>query len=216
MAAALKSEKLERAHRVLKGLETLYPDAHCALDHETPFQLLVATVLSAQCTDARVNLTTPALFSKFPDARAMAQATVAELEALVRPTGFYRNKARSLLELSQELVRLHGGEVPKSMEALTALRGVGRKTANVVLGNAFGLAEGIVVDTHVGRLARRLGWTRAQDPLKVEADLMAWVPRERWVRLSHELIMHGRAVCGARKAKCGECGVEGDCEKRMG
>lgn len=196
---------------VLDALKAAYPDAHCALEHRTPFELLVATILSAQCTDARVNLVTPALFARFPTARALATADQAELEEIIRSTGFFRAKARNLIGMARALVERHGGEVPADMESLRVLPGVGRKTANVVLGNAFGLNEGVTVDTHVTRLANLLRLTRHQDAVKIERDLMALVPREDWTLVSHLLISHGRAVCIARRPRCGECVLRGLC-----
>jgi endonuclease III len=198
---------------VLRVLEKDYGDAGCSLAHADPFELLVATILSAQCTDARVNMVTPALFREFPDARAMAAASQARLEELIRSTGFFRAKAKSILGASREIVRSHGGAVPRTIDLLVKLPGVGRKTANVVLGNAFGAADGVVVDTHVGRLARRLGWSAHEDPVKVEADLNRLVPGERWVWISHALILHGRAVCTSRKPRCEACRLAGFCPK---
>ena len=188
-----------------------YPDAHCALDHRSPLELLVATILSAQCTDARVNLVTPALFARYPDATAYAGADLGEVERLIQSTGFFRNKAKSLVGLGQALVERHGGEVPRTMAELTSLPGVGRKTANVVLGNAFGLDEGIVVDTHVARISRRLALTRESDPVKIERELVRLVPREAWTLWAHLLIAHGRAVCKAPRPRCGECPVADLC-----
>lgn len=190
---------------MLARLERAYPEAHCALDHRSPLELLVATVLSAQCTDVRVNLVTPELFARYPSARDYANARLPELEDSIRSTGFFRNKAKSLQGLGAALVARHGGEVPDRMEALTALPGVGRKTANVVLGNAFGRNDGVVVDTHVGRLSKRLGLTREVDPVKVERDLMLLVPRAKWTLWSHLLIAHGRAICRAPTPRCAEC-----------
>ncbi len=195
----------ERTATLLARLSAEYPAARCALDHRSPLELLVATILSAQCTDARVNQVTPALYRRYPDAAAYAAAATPELEALIRSTGFFRNKAKALQGLGRTLVERHGGEVPATMAELTALPGVGRKTANVVLGNAFGLEEGIVVDTHVGRLARRLGLTRETDPVKVERDLVALVPRPAWTLWSHLLIFHGRVVCKAPRPRCAAC-----------
>lgn len=194
-----------RASTIVRRLLAAYPDAHCSLDFQTPFQLLVATILSAQCTDVRVNLTTPALFARFPTARALAGADQTEVEELIRSTGFFRSKAKNIIGMARALVAQHGGEVPAAMDQLTALPGVGRKTANVILGVAFHRAEGVVVDTHVTRLSQRLGWTDQTDPVKIEATLMALVPRTRWTVLSHLLIDHGRAVCIARAPRCGEC-----------
>lgn len=201
-----------RARRIVRALARLYPDARCALDHESPLQLLVATILSAQCTDARVNLVTPALFARYPDARAFAQAAPAELENAIQSTGFFRNKARNIIACCQRLVDDHGGKIPGTMEELVPLPGVGRKTANVILGNAFDV-PGITVDTHVGRLSRRLGLTVHTDPVKVENDLMELIPRKEWTMFSHRLIFHGRQVCHARKPKCQSCGLAGLCPK---
>ena len=195
----------KRVRSILDGLEDLYPDVDCELDRETPFQLLCATILSAQCTDERVNRVTPALFKRYPDARAMARAELPDLEELIRSTGFFRQKAKSLRGAAQALLAAHAGEIPRTLDALTALPGVARKTASVVLGTAFGLAEGIVVDTHVQRLAMRLGLTRATDVRKIEDDLMRLIPHERWIRFSHQLIWHGRRVCFARKPACDTC-----------
>ena len=195
----------ERAARLYDVLAGSYPDAHCALHHENPFQLLVATILSAQCTDKRVNMVTPALFARYPDAASLARANQADVEEIVRSTGFFRNKATNLIAMAGALVDRHGGEVPADMNALVALPGVGRKTANVVLGNAFGRNEGIVVDTHVSRLSQRLGLTADSDPVKIEDSLVPLFPRERWTMLSHLLIEHGRQVCDAKKPRCAEC-----------
>lgn len=181
-----------------------WPDARCELDFDSPFQLLVATVLSAQTTDVRVNSVTPGLFGRYPDARALAEASQGDLEEMLRPLGFFRAKATSLRGLGASLLADHEGEVPGTLEELVALPGVGRKTANVVLGNAFGV-PGITVDTHVGRLARRLGWTEHTDPVKVERDIAAQVEPERWTMLCHRLIFHGRRVCHSRKPECGRC-----------
>jgi endonuclease-3 len=192
-------------------LTTLYPDAHCELDFQTPLQLLVATILSAQCTDKRVNLTTPALFAAYPTAQALADAPIEHLEELVKSTGFFRSKAKNIQGMARALVERHGGEVPADMDALVQLPGVGRKTANVVLGNAFGINHGVVVDTHVGRLAARLGLTGETDPVKIEEALMPLFPRESWAMLSHLLIFHGRRVCDARKPRCWECTLADVC-----
>ena len=193
-----------RAGRIVRALARLYPDAHCALNYENPLQLLVATILSAQCTDVRVNLVTPALFTRYPNAAAFAEADAAEMEDAIRTTGFFRNKARSIMMCCRSLVEHHGGEVPATMEELVPLAGVGRKTANVILGNAFGV-PGITVDTHVGRLSRRLGLTQETDPEKVERDLMGVIARKEWTMFSHRLIYHGRQVCHARKPNCDGC-----------
>jgi endonuclease-3 len=196
-----------RAALLYDALQLTHPDAHCELDHRNAYELLVATILSAQCTDKRVNMVTPALFAAYPDAHALAAARQEDVEELVKSTGFFRNKAKSLLGMAAALVDRHGGEVPADMDALTRLPGVGRKTANVILGNAFGVAEGIVVDTHVQRLAARLGLTAATDPVKIETALQRLFPRERWTMLAHLLIFHGRRVCDARKPRCAECSL---------
>jgi endonuclease-3 len=202
------------ARRVVRALEKIYTEPHCALEHRGPFQLLVATILSAQCTDVRVNLVTPALFERYPDAASLAAAGPEEVEALIRPTGFFRSKAANLRAMARKVVEDHGGTVPADLDALTALPGVGRKTANVVLGNAFAIASGVVVDTHVKRLAFRLGLTESRDPKVIERDLMALVPRKQWVDLSHRLIEHGRKVCVARKPRCRSCTLAPLCPKR--
>jgi endonuclease-3 len=195
----------ERTAGIIAVLKALYPDAACALHHRNAFELLVATILSAQCTDVRVNMVTPELFKRYPNPAAMAAAVPSDLEKLIRTTGFFRSKTRSLLESAADIFTKHGGRVPGTMEELVALRGVGRKTANVVLGNAFGQNVGVVVDTHVARLSLRLGLTRHKDPAKVEDDLMKLVPRGQWTLFSHWLIFHGRQVCQARKPRCQEC-----------
>ena len=197
---------VRRARRINRTLAEVYPDARCELDFTSPFQLLVATVLSAQCTDVRVNQVTPALFARFPDAAAMASAQRDEVEELIRSTGFFRSKATSLLELSGDLMSRYDGEVPGRLKDLVELRGVGRKTANVVLGNAFE-TPGITVDTHMGRLARRLGLTVNDDPVAVERDLMALIERKEWTLWSHRVIFHGRRRCMARKPDCGGCEI---------
>ncbi len=195
-----------RARRILTTLGETYPDAHCELDFTTPLELLVATVLSAQCTDQRVNSVTPALFRRYPDAAAYAASDRLELEALIAPTGFFRQKAKTLQALGQKLCDGFGGQVPGRLEDLVTLPGVGRKTANVVLGDAFGV-PGITVDTHFGRLARRFGWTEQTDPEKVEAELMVLVPKKDWTLMSHRVIWHGRRRCHARRPACGACPV---------
>jgi endonuclease-3 len=200
----------QRAVRIHQALAELYPDAHCALHYADPLQLLVATILSAQCTDERVNKVTPALFDRFPDAEAYASADVAELERMIQSTGFFRNKARNIRACCQVLVEKHGGQVPHTMEELVPLPGVGRKTANVILGNAFGV-PGIPVDTHVGRLSRRMGLTEHDDPVKVESDLMALIPKEQWTMFGHRMIFHGRQVCHSRKPKCDVCVLRNIC-----
>ncbi|MEW6057888.1 MAG: endonuclease III [Bdellovibrionota bacterium] len=216
MAKKKKSESLSdrqrRMQEVLKVFKATYPDAKCSLNYETPFQLLVATILSAQCTDERVNKVTPSLFKKYPTAQALSRASLNDVEKLIQSTGFFKNKAKSLVECSKSIMALHGGSVPRTLEELTALRGVGRKTANVVLGNAFD-TPGLVVDTHVGRLSRRLGFTAETDPEKVEQELMQIVPRQEWTLFAHLLICHGRARCIARKPDCLRCEVSGSCPR---
>lgn len=193
-------------------LEQRYPEATCALHHATPWQLLVATILSAQCTDTRVNLVTPALFARFPDPPSLAVAPSNEVEALIRSTGFFRNKAASLIGCARAVVERHGGTVPQTMAALVALPGVGRKTANVILGNAFAI-PGMVVDTHVGRVARRLGWAKSDQAEGVEKELCTLLPRERWTQTSHVLIWHGRRCCRAQIAHCSVCPVQERCPR---
>lgn len=199
--------------RLIERLQQVYPGATCALTHRNPLELLMATILSAQCTDERVNLVTPALFAKFKSAAAFAASTTEELEELVRSTGFYKNKAKSILGCAKAIVAKHGGEVPKTLEELVALPGVGRKTANVVLGTAFGIPSGVVVDTHVRRLSNRLGMTEEADPEKIEVDLMKVVPQKHWIDFSHLLILHGRNRCSARKPDCTNCEIEDICPK---
>ena len=203
-----------RTTQILAILKRTYPDARCALHFTTPLQLLMATILSAQCTDERVNQVTPALFARCPDAASLAAISQKELEKIIHSTGFYRAKARSLRACAASLVADHQGKVPQTMEALHKLAGVGRKTANVVLGNAFGLAEGVVVDTHVGRLSRRMGLTRHLDPVKVESALVRLIPKEDWTLVSHLLIAHGRKRCNARKPDCAQCEVKKLCPQR--
>lgn len=195
----------EYAREIYDRLAAHYPDARCALDYKTPFHLLVATILSAQCTDKRVNMVTPALFKKYKTPAALAAANPEELEALIKSTGFYRNKAKSLLGMSAAVAEQHGGKVPDEMDELVKLPGVGRKTANVVLGNAYNKNEGVVVDTHVGRVSARLALTKETDPVKVEQDLARLFPRDRWTMLAHLLIEHGRQICEARRPKCEIC-----------
>lgn len=211
MSPARVADRTAWTREVLRRLKKAYPDATCALEHQTPFELLVATILSAQCTDVRVNMVTPALFAKYPTARSLAEADQADIEDLIRSTGFFRNKARNLIGMARALVESHGGEVPADMEALRVLPGVGRKTANVVLGNAFGMNEGITVDTHVARLSKLLGLTRHTDPVKIERDLMDLVPRKDWTLVSHLLIWHGRQVCVARRPRCDQCVLRHGC-----
>jgi endonuclease-3 len=205
---------VQRTSRILALLKRIYPDAHCALHFSTPLQLLIATILSAQCTDERVNQVTSALFARCPDAASLAAISQKELEKIIHSTGFYRAKARSLRSCAASLVAEHGGKVPRTMEALHKLAGVGRKTANVVLGNAFGLAEGVVVDTHVGRLSRRMGLTRHLDPEKVESALVRLIPKEDWTLVSHLLIAHGRKRCMARNPNCPQCELRKLCPQR--
>jgi endonuclease-3 len=200
-----------RARKIIAGLRKAYPDAHCELNYSTPLELLVATILSAQCTDKRVNLVTTELFKKYRAARDYAGAPVADLEQAIKTTGFFRNKAKHIQACCRKLVERHGGEVPRTMDALTRLDGVGRKTANVVLGNAFDINEGVVVDTHVARLSVRLGLTRETDPEKIEQVLMKLVPRDQWTHFSHWLIWHGRRRCDARKPDCAGCEIRGLC-----
>ena len=200
-----KSALGPHAAEIFSRLKGAHPDAHCELDHETPLQLLMATILSAQCTDKRVNMVTPLLFKTYPTAQSLADAPQESLEELIKSTGFFRNKAKSLIGLGKALVERHNGEVPGSMETLVKLPGVGRKTANVILGNAFRKNEGVVVDTHVGRLSVRLGLTRQTDPVKVEQELMPLFLQDEWAMLAHVLIFHGRRVCDARVPKCEIC-----------
>jgi endonuclease-3 len=202
-----------RAGQVVRALKKEYPEVHCALVHSSPFELLVATILSAQCTDARVNIVTPALFKKYPDPAAFAAAPLAAIEKAIQSTGFFRSKAKSIKAASAAIVDEHGGEVPDTLEELVGLAGVGRKTANVVLGVAYGKATGVVVDTHVGRLSRRLGLTAHDDAVKVESDLMAIIPKKEWIDFSHRLIAHGRRICIARKPKCDECVMNSFCPR---
>jgi endonuclease-3 len=204
----------ERVTEILRRLRAAYPDAECALLHRSPWELLVATILSAQCTDARVNMVTPKLFRDFPTPQAMAQATPEAIEEYVKSTGFYRNKAKSIHGAAKRLVEVYGGKLPETMDELLTLPGAARKTANVVLGVAFGKAEGVVVDTHVLRLSNRLGLVDSDDPKKVEQELMRILPRERWIQFSHEMIHHGRQVCDARKPKCEMCPLEDLCHSR--
>jgi endonuclease-3 len=202
-----KPDAIERA------LAAAYPDAGCELHHRDAYQLLVATILSAQCTDARVNQVTPALFARWPDAATLARADQGELEEAVRSTGFYRNKAKALLGMARAVVERHGGAIPADMDTLTALPGVGRKTANVILGTAFGIAAGVVVDTHVARLARRLALSKQTDPEEIEQDLMRSFHSSGWIALGHRLILHGRRVCAARKPACERCPLALVCPK---
>jgi endonuclease III len=202
----------ERVAAILAGLRATYPGANCALLHSNAWELLIATILSAQCTDARVNMVTPELFRRFPTPKAMAAASLPELEKLIRTTGFFRNKSKSISGAAKQVVARFRGQVPRTMEALLSLPGVARKTGNVVLGVAYGIADGIVVDTHVLRLSRRLELTLNTEPKKVEQDLIAIIPKERWIDFSHEMILHGRAVCIARKPRCLDCTIEPECD----
>jgi endonuclease-3 len=199
------------ARTVYRRLEATYPTAKCALDFTTPFQLLVATILSAQCTDKRVNMVTPVLFARYPTPRDLATANPTDVEAIIQSTGFFRAKTKSLIGMSRALVEKHGGEVPDTLDDLVELPGVGRKTANVVLGNAFGKNEGVVVDTHVARLSKRLGFTKQDDPVRIELDLMPLFPRNNWAMLSHLLIFHGRQICVARTPRCETCPLNEIC-----
>ena len=208
-----KSKLSPRCRTILRRLRAAYPDVHCALRHENPLQLLVATILSAQCTDARVNLVTPALFKRYREAANFADAAPAELESLIRSTGFFRNKARSIRNCCQSIAEKHGGKVPGTLSELITLDGIGRKTANVVLGVAYGKTEGIVVDTHVIRLSRRLGLTRQTTPEKIEQALMKVVPRRDWIDFSHLLIWHGRKRCDARRPDCIHCEIADLCPR---
>jgi endonuclease-3 len=202
-----------RAQTIYRKLAAEYPDATCALRHGNAFELLVATILSAQCTDERVNMTTPALFGRYPDPAAMAASRQADVEKIIQSCGFFRNKAKAIRGAAAAIVEHHGGTVPDTMDALLELPGVARKTANVVLGNAFGINVGIVVDTHVKRLANRMGFTEHSDTNKIEQNLMTLIPRKNWTMLSHLLIWHGRRTCQARRAKCDQCTVEKQCPK---
>lgn len=207
-------DRVKQARRIVKALAKGYPGAHCALAHRNAYELLVATILSAQCTDARVNLVTPGLFARFPDAAALAAADPSEVETLIHSAGFFRAKARNLIGMARAVVAEHDGEIPADLDALTKLPGVGRKTAHVVLGNAFDLASGVVVDTHVKRLSYRLGLTDSADPVVIEHELAAMVPRKEWVDLSHRLIDHGRKVCAALRPRCDACVLEAICPRR--
>ena len=204
----------ERVAAILKALDEAYPDAVCALNHRSPWELLVATILSAQCTDVRVNMVTPELFRRFPTPAAMANASLPELEALIRTTGFFRNKAKSIKGAAQAIVERFGGQVPQTLEELITVPGAARKTANVVLGVSFGKAEGVVVDTHVFRIARRLELAKGETPQVVEQDLMRVLPQEKWIDFSHQVIHHGRKVCVARNPKCRECALEQLCRSK--
>jgi endonuclease-3 len=206
-----RSPKSERAPEIYRRLERAYPDAHCALDFTNPFQLTVATILSAQCTDKRVNMVTPTLFGRYPKSSDLAAADPTDVEEIIKSTGFFRAKAKSLIGMARAVTDKHGGEIPAEMDSLVELPGVGRKTANVVLGNAFDKNIGVVVDTHVGRVSRRLALTKHDDPVKVEQDLMKLFPQVRWTMLSHLFIEHGRQICIARKPKCEVCPLSNIC-----
>jgi endonuclease-3 len=207
------AQRRELANKVVETLRRLYPDARCSLDYRTPLQLLIATILSAQCTDERVNKVTPALFTRYRSAADFASADPRELENYIRSTGFYRAKAKNIIACCRALVERHGGELPRSLEELTKLPGVGRKTANVLLGTAWGIPAGIVVDTHVRRLARRMGLTQHTDPDKIERDLMELIPQEEWIAFGHRMIYHGRQVCLARNPRCDQCALNSFCPK---
>ena len=211
MAATVQAKR--HAVQVARLLARAYPDAECSLDHRGPLQLLISTILSAQCTDERVNMVTPALFRKYRTAADFAKAPIADLEEAIRSTGFYRNKARNIQACCQRLVDEFGGEVPKNLDELVTLPGVGRKTANVVLGSGFGIASGVVVDTHVTRLSNRLGLTETKDAVKIEQDLIAQLPESEWVAFSHRMIQHGRRVCMARKPNCEACSLSKLCPR---
>lgn len=211
-----RMNRSDRAKELLKRLPEIYPDAHCELVHSSPLELLVATILSAQCTDKRVNIVTRDLFQRCRSAQDYADISQEELESIVRSTGFYRNKAKNLRAMGQALVERHGGEVPSTLDELAAIPGAGRKTANVVLGNAFSKNEGVVVDTHVGRLSQRLGLTKFSDPIRIERDLMKLFPQKSWADLSHWLIFHGRRRCPARKPDCPNCELHDICPSAMG
>ena len=205
------AERKQRVDRILKGLDKLFPDAVCALDHKNAWELLVSTILSAQCTDERVNKVTPDLFQKYPTIRDFAAVSQAELSQDIRSTGFFNNKAKSIIGAAKKIIADFGGKVPKTMEQLVTVPGAARKTANVVLGTAFGIASGVVVDTHVTRLSMRLDLTKEKDPVKIEQDLMKIIPAEKWILFSHQLIHFGRQVCVARKPRCAECALNELC-----
>jgi endonuclease-3 len=210
-----KPDLKKQARTIERLLRREYPDAKCELDYRSAFELAAATILSAQCTDKRVNMVTPALFARYPDARALAAANQADVEEIIRSTGFFRNKAKSLIGMAKAVATHHGGEIPRTMEELVVLPGIGRKTANVVLGNAFGMNEGVVVDTHVARLSKRLGLTRQTDPVKIERALMPLFPQSSWALLAHLLIWHGRRVCDAKKPRCAACVLRRICPSAM-
>ncbi len=205
------AEKKARLAEILKWFDKAYPDAVCALDHRSPWELLVATILSAQCTDKRVNMVTPGLFAKYPTPEDFAAVRPEALAEDIRSTGFFNNKAKSVVGAAKKVVAEFGGEVPRTMEELLTVPGAARKTANVVLGSGYGITSGIVVDTHVQRISRRLDFTKQTDPVKIERDLTKIIPRERWILFSHQMIHHGRALCIARSPRCAECGIEKQC-----
>ncbi len=212
--AASSGTNPKRVRAILEKLDQAYPDVTCALSHETPFQLLISTILSAQCTDVRVNQVTATLYKKYPSPEAFAHANPSELEQDIRPTGFFRNKTKSIMGASKGVIETFGGTVPRTMEELLTLPGVARKTANVVLGSAYGIASGVVVDTHVQRLSGRLDLSKNEDPKKIEQDLIKIIPQEKWILFSHQLIWHGRKVCKARSPLCVECNLESLCTSK--
>jgi endonuclease-3 len=214
MPKETKEQKKTRVKKIFSKLQKMYPEAHCALDYANPFELLVATILSAQCTDARVNIVMKSFRPQFPSPSSLSKANLHDIEEVIKSTGFFHQKAKSLKSMATDIVEKFGGKVPQTMEELTTLRGVGRKTANVVLGNAFGIAEGIAVDTHVTRVANRLKMTAHQDAVKIEKDLMELVPKKDWTMATHYLISHGRKICSARKPKCPECGIAEYCPSK--
>lgn len=209
--AASRQREAARVSEILRRLQEAYPDAACALHFRSPFELLVATILSAQCTDARVNMVTPVLFERFPDPLPLSRADRSELEGIIKSTGFFRNKAKNLIGASKAIVDLFAGRVPQTMEELLLLPGVARKTANVVLGTAFGIVSGVVVDTHVTRVSNRLALTTHKDPVKIESDLMAKIPKDQWIAFSHRVIHHGRKICRAPRPICQECSLPDVC-----
>lgn len=215
MVASTQAKQQAKRHaaKVVRALARDYPDVTCALNFDTPVQLLVATILSAQCTDTRVNIVTRELFAKYPTAEDLAAIPTKRLERIIESTGFFRNKGKNIKACCQALVEQYDGEVPRDLDQLVALPGIGRKTANVVLGTAFGLATGVVVDTHVMRISRRLGMTREKDPVKIERDLMEQLPKSQWIDFSHRMIHHGRRICIARRPKCDECGMKRFCPR---
>lgn len=208
-----RDELRQRARKIVRALKKAYPDAECALTHNSAFELLVATILSAQCTDERVNMVTPDLLKKYPTPQSLAKARQRDVEKIVQSTGFFRNKAKNLIGMARAVVDAHGGEIPRSLDDLVKLPGIGRKTANVVLGTAFGIPSGVVVDTHVKRITRLLGLTTETTPEKIEQDLMQLLPKKEWINFSHRLIHHGRRICIARRPKCAECPLLKLCDR---